>query len=503
MTVTDVAHAVYLAGDFSGIQRFVLRVKTAGKAQAKRLRARSFLLDLLEHAALSIVQRRFAVSEEDVLVRGGGGFLVRLQVATDSEGFDELANDLQSRLWDQFGGQIQLSLGWADTPTDARAALERRKRTPGACVLQRDGAWDPERLSQPPLDEPCKICGDFPGSQVLVDEDGDVLHCRTCIETRKIGQDLTRREWIRVGRGHLAALGVPFELLASRKPGAWRVGRWVPREPASGTPLTFEELSRRARGDSRLAVLKADVDDMGQRVREVAGADPSHERLRALSHELHGFFGDRIREMLEEHWPLIYTLYAGGDDLLLVGPWNLTLDFADALVHAFRTGPATSHGPLTLSAGIALTPYRIPIRHAVERAETLLECAKAQPGKNRCAALGGDWTWDRHSEIVAEGKMIADSVDAGGVARGLLQRLLHLAEATVPQDRELQAVRWSYQITRNIPRQGGDTVTRFRGWAHRAISQLDDRDEQRTTELAASLRYALLATRRGTGGGNA
>ena len=30
---------MYLAGDLSGIQRFVLRVKSAGKAQAKRLRA--------------------------------------------------------------------------------------------------------------------------------------------------------------------------------------------------------------------------------------------------------------------------------------------------------------------------------------------------------------------------------------------------------------------------------------------------------------------------------
>lgn len=46
------AKAVYLAGDFSGIQRFVLGVKSAGKAQAKRLRARSFLLELFEHAAL-------------------------------------------------------------------------------------------------------------------------------------------------------------------------------------------------------------------------------------------------------------------------------------------------------------------------------------------------------------------------------------------------------------------------------------------------------------------
>jgi len=44
--------AVYLAGDFSGIQRYVLGVKSAGKAQAKRLRARSFLLELFEHAAL-------------------------------------------------------------------------------------------------------------------------------------------------------------------------------------------------------------------------------------------------------------------------------------------------------------------------------------------------------------------------------------------------------------------------------------------------------------------
>ena len=503
MNVTDVAGAIYLAGDFSGIQRFVLRVKTAGKAQAKRLRARSFLLELLEHAALSVIQARFAVSDDDVLVRGGGGFLVRVPAATDSSRLDDLATHLQSRLWDEFGGQIQLSLGWAATPTDARAELEHRKRTPGACVLQRAAVWDLERWSQPPLDEPCRVCGDFPGSHVLADEDEEVLHCRTCLETRNIGENLTRREWIRAGRGHLAVLGVAFELLASRKPGAWRVGRWVPREATSGNPLTFEELSRRACGDSRLAVLKADVDDMGQRVGEVAGVDPSFRRLRAFSHELHAFFGDHLQAMLEERWPLIYTMYAGGDDLLLVGPWDLILDFAGALVHAFETGPAVSHSPLTLSAGIALTPYRVPIRHAVERAETLLECAKARPGKNRCATLGGDWTWDRHGEIVADGKMIADSVSSGSIGRGLLQRLLRLAEATASQDRALRAVRWSYQLARNVPRQGGETVTRFRTWAHRVISHFDGREDQRSDESAASLRYALLATRPGTGGGDA
>ena len=490
------ADEVYLAGDFSGIQRFVLRVKTAGKAQAKRLRARSFLLELLEHATLSILRTRFEMADDDVLVRGGGGFLVRLPATTDSAGFYRLATDLQNRMWDEFRGQMQLSLGWAATPTHARAELERRKRMPGAGVLQRESVWDLERLSHPPLGKPCQVCGDFPGTRMLDDEDGNVLHCRICVETRRIGQDLTRHEWIRVGTGELHVLGVAFEMLPSKAPGAWRVGRWVPRDPNVGHPLTFEDLSRRSRGDSRLAVLKADVDDMGQRVGEVAASDPSYGRLRGFSRDLQTFFGDEIRELLKDHWPLIYTLYAGGDDLLLVGPWDVTFDFASALESAFRTGPAAARGRLTLSAGIALTPYRIPIRHAVERAEELLDQAKARPGKNRCATLGGDWTWDQHREVVSDGKMIADAV-SGGVPRGLLLRLLHLAEAL--PDRNLQAARWSYQVARNVPRSGKE-VTRFRAWAQRVVGHLDERNDQRTGESAASLRYALLATRGSTGG---
>ena len=428
--------------------------------------------------------------------RVAGGFLVRFRAAIDDTELDRLATDLQDMLWEECGGQMHVSLGWAATPTEARAELERRKRMPGAGVVQREGAWDRERLSQAPLGEPCTVCGDFPGTRMLDDEDGKVLHCRICAQTRRIGQELTRREWIRVGRGDLRVLGVSFDLLPVNEPGAWRVGRWVPRAPTAGNPLTFQELSRRSRGDSRLAVMKADVDDMGQRVGEVARTDPSYRKLRDFSRDLHAFFGDRIREMLKEHWPLIYTLYAGGDDLLLVGPWNVMFDFASDLESAFRTGPAAAHGRLTLSAGIALTPYRVPIRHAVERAEELLDHAKARPGKNRCATLGGDWSWDRHREVVGDGKMIADSV-TDGVPRGLLQRLLHLAEA--PEDGNLRAPRWSYQVARNVPSRQG-VVTRFRGWARRAIGHLDERDDQRTRESAASLRYALLATRSGGGG---
>ena len=140
MTVRD---ALCLAGDLSGIQRYVMRVKSVGKAQAKRLRARSFLLELVERAALWHVEQRFDTSDDDILVRGGGGFLVRLRADADRAQLDRLDADLQRILWADFGGELQFALGWAATPAEARAELERRKRQPGRSVLQPRGSWEP------------------------------------------------------------------------------------------------------------------------------------------------------------------------------------------------------------------------------------------------------------------------------------------------------------------------------------------------------------------------
>lgn len=478
--------AVYLAGDFSGIQRYVLGVKSAGKAQAKRLRARSFLLELFEHAALWTVKERLRIADDDVLVRGGGGFLIRIPPDTDPVRLEEIRSGLQRKLWDESGGEVQFSLGWAETPLAARARLEVQKRRIGASILQSSGGWNSAGWSQPSLDNPCEVCRQSPGQQSVQDEGEEALHCRSCLEARKLGEKLTRWKWMRPGGSSVQALGVGFEHMNDQEPEAFRVGRWIPRHSDSDEPLTFQEIAEQARSDHRLAVLKADVDDMGVRVGQVAGEDPSHNRLRSFSYSLHEFFGQTIQELLAESWPLIYTLYAGGDDLLLVGPWNIVLDFAGFLAREFEVGPAQEYSPLTLSAGITLTPYRVPIRHAVERAEELLESAKQRPGKNRCAALGADWSWKQHESVVGEGKRLADWVEDGVAPRSLLHRLLRLAES----GKSLSASRWAYQIERNVHQRHSD----FRRWANHVIEYLE-RDEQRVSELAASLRYALLATR--------
>ena len=87
---------------------------------------------------------------------------------------------------------------------------------------------------------------------------------------------------------------------------------------------------------------------------------------------------EKVQDMLRESWPLIYTIYAGGDDLLLVGPWDSMLEFAGSLAKEFESGPGFEYGPLTISAGVALVSYRLPIRHSVERGDKLLKQAKAR-----------------------------------------------------------------------------------------------------------------------------
>ena len=103
---------LFAIGDFSGIQTYVLDVKTAGNEQARRLRARSFLLELFERAALFKLEQRFGVAADDVLVRGGGGFTVRLPAEADTAELERLAADLRHRLWQETGGEVQFALGW-------------------------------------------------------------------------------------------------------------------------------------------------------------------------------------------------------------------------------------------------------------------------------------------------------------------------------------------------------------------------------------------------------
>jgi CRISPR-associated protein Csm1 len=97
------------------------------------------------------------------------------------------------------------------------------------------------------------------------------------------------------------------------------------------------------------------------------------------------FFTGHLTHLLKTQFPNVYTVYAGGDDLLLIGPWLTTIRLARELRAAFARFSA-SNPNLTLSAGLELIDPSEPLNRAAERVEARLEAAK-DAGRDRVCLL--------------------------------------------------------------------------------------------------------------------
>jgi CRISPR-associated protein Csm1 len=257
-----------------------------------------------------------------------------------------------------------------------------------------------------------------------------------------------------------------------------------------GAPLWFTELARKARGDRLLGVLKADADSLGlrfQHLLETGGL----EAMSALSDQLDAFFAGRLSQeqatSRETRWRSIYTIFAGGDDLVMVGPWDVMVDFAGSMREWFHQ--EFHNHALTLSAGLALIKPKRPIKFAVLEAERLLEQAKDH-GKDRFAAFGQVWQWQHQNDILRTARQLAEWANDEEMERGWLHTLLELAEArhgSAPDP--LATARLAYHVERNYKKQ------KVRAWAQTLIGRFDSQDHIDVRYLPAIVRYALTATR--------
>ncbi|MBN1625212.1 MAG: type III-A CRISPR-associated protein Cas10/Csm1 [Deltaproteobacteria bacterium] len=192
-------------------------------------------------------------------------------------------------------------------------------------------------------------------------------------------------------------------------------------EVRPGQTLSFATLADMAQGDKRIGILKMDVDNLGlifslgldmttpqgQKI----GNFKSISRLSTLSRSLSMFFSlyvDISCKKIFQEWQkdakntwtdkmkvsnIFYLIFSGGDDLVIVGPWDRVIDLARDIRKSFKI--ITCHNPnITLSAGIYICKPKFPISIAVEKAKEALEQAKHN-GKNRLTVMGETFVWDK------------------------------------------------------------------------------------------------------------
>lgn len=279
---------------------------------------------------------------------------------------------------------------------------------------------------------------------------------------------------------------------------------------ASGTgegAADFSELAAQSHGIERLAVLRADVDDLGMAFSRGFGRDPSGRsrstlsRYAALSRWLSLFFKDHINDICRGELPPqvkpfklfdpksdsqtggfkgrpLAISYAGGDDLFVVGAWDQVIEFAVDLERCWRE---FSQGRLTVSAGVGLFKQGFPVYRMAEVTAELEKAAKDADGKNSIALFGLEpaeengylvrralhrYKWDEFTGQVCGEKAAClmrwfsfKDKDKGGKAGGdrltagtaFLYRLLELARERLGGER-MPLAQLAYTVARREPK---------------------------------------------------
>jgi CRISPR-associated protein Csm1 len=268
----------------------------------------------------------------------------------------------------------------------------------------------------------------------------------------------------------------------------WEIGQISP----------FNLIAKKALGVESIAVLKADVDLLGRIFSQGLKKEMSISRMAVLSRFLNGFFTGFLEQKLEteEKYKNIYTEYAGGDDLLFVGPWNTIFSLALDIHQSFTK--YTCHNPdLTLSASIVMEHAQSPIASLVRAAENLLYKAKDE-GRNRIGIFDKTLSWNDFDMALKDGMFLVESAENKMISDGFLYRLLQYYQMYErAKNGSIRDVLWKSQLRYDMAR----NLTKNNEQENEPLKPIRKRIDQMVTldameRLKISVTYALYLRRK-------
>lgn len=306
--------------------------------------------------------------------------------------------------------------------------------------------------------------------------------------------------------------------------------------------MTFDDLAKSSckidKGIKRLGVLRLDIDDLGIAFSSgfVSDKDKIEDNLRYatlsryadLSKDISMFFKVAINKIcagdligcvdFEEKAFNIFgiakakkrkvnIIYAGGDDLFLVGAWDEVLEVAIDINRAFKQ---FTNGKLTLSAGMAMFSPTYPISKMAEIAGLLVQMSKNRKDKNSIALFGMEtnlkangqleckhiYTWTDFEMKVCKEKMNyllarlsfdGDKFNKLSVGKSLIYRLMDLIQ--LADEDKLNIARFAYVLARMQPKQDKDEQKRkvYEDFVSKMYQWINNNEDKKQLATALNL----------------
>jgi CRISPR-associated protein Csm1 len=256
---------------------------------------------------------------------------------------------------------------------------------------------------------------------------------------------------------------------------------------------TFDE-NQQPLGIKRIAALRCDVDDLGYAFmagfsQQNNGIYNTFGRTATFSRSMSIFFKLYINQFAKENERRLSIIYAGGDDVFILGAWDEIFKFAVELRQNFLKW---SNNKLTLSAGIGIFPDKTPIDIIARTTGSLEEAAKDN-GKDSICLFADQFVFKYddfinnvlHDKLVVIQNFFANESERG---KAFIYKLLDLIRQRDSQDR-IAFSRLAYYLARLEDTLKDDAASqqKFSAFKRQMKDWFDDDQQIKAVELALML----------------
>ena len=150
----------------------------------------------------------------------------------------------------------------------------------------------------------------------------------------------------------------------------------------------------------------------------------------------------------------IHINYSGGDDLLVVGPYDDVIEFAQEFRRRFKKWTANNND-INISAGISIVSPKFPIGKAAIMADEELEKSK-DCGRDKITVFGETLNWESNGlekgfdEIFDFAKYLEDKNESKEVSRGFTHSLLNIWENNYNKSNISNETEWNSDVQKRL-----------------------------------------------------
>ena len=463
-----------IKGDISGIQSFLYQILSDGAA--RRLRGRSFYLQLLTEAIAHYVLNQLDLPITNLLLASGGQFYILAPYTDTKDKFNEIRKQIAHKLLQLHQGDLYCILDYTDVKVSEYAEqnfankwgevsenVHKRKQKKWSELgnkamfnnlfkPQKDKVeWDFRELGSVLRNAEYLIVFDVPESDVPETPEWHSaikafgLDIHICNETDKKPEpeQATKATVYRIGntdflsgidKYHWEGIPVSYD---------FRIFRPVIAHTEDEKTADYNAIVDASEGVDWLGALRMDVDNLGMVFTEKL-QNATISRLATLSEALRLFFEGYVPAICDEHnknkAEILELIYAGGDDLFLVGGWSALPEIAEQIRSDFRKFVTGEH--VTLSGGIAIEHQKFPLYLFADLSGDAEKASKnIDKNKNAITFLRKPMKWEDFAIVREWHQKFMKALNGDKpLPRDILTRL-----SQIYSEEELKGHRWAWR----------------------------------------------------------